>query len=59
MPARWAWTWDHCAFGDKAPNQNPSGLGVFNYNVRWSNQLYDADSGLNYNARRVMRLALS
>lgn len=47
-----AWTWDHFAFGDNAPNQNPSGLGLFNYNARFPGQYADAESGLNYNMAR-------
>lgn len=35
-----------------APNQNPSGLGVFNYSSRLPGQYADAESGLNYNMRR-------
>src|SRR5262249_51589048 len=46
------WTWDHLAFGDNAPNQNPSSLGVFNYNARFPGQYADAESGLNYNMAR-------
>jgi RHS repeat-associated protein len=46
------WSWDHFAFGDNAPNQNPSGLGVFNYNPRFPGQYADAESGLNYNMAR-------
>jgi RHS repeat-associated protein len=46
------WTWDHYAFGDNAPNQNPSDLGVFNYNLRFPGQHYDAESGLDYNMAR-------
>jgi YD repeat-containing protein len=40
------WTWDHLAFGDSEPNQNPSSLGVFNYNVRFPGQYADVESGL-------------
>jgi RHS repeat-associated protein len=46
------WTWDHYAFGDTLPNQNPAGLGTFNYNSRFPGQHYDAESGLNYNTFR-------
>jgi RHS repeat-associated protein len=37
---------------DNAPNQNPSGLGVFTYNLRFPGQYYDAETGLNYNGAR-------
>jgi RHS repeat-associated protein len=46
------WTWDHYAFGDNAPNQNPSGLGIFVYNPRFPGQYKDAETGLNYNINR-------
>ncbi len=39
------WTWDHYAFGDNAPNQNPSGLGTFNYNLRFPGQYKDVETG--------------
>jgi RHS repeat-associated protein len=43
------WNWDHYAFGDNLPNQNPLGLGTFTYNLRFPGQHYDVESGLNYN----------
>ena len=46
------WKWDHLAFGDNAPNQNPSGLGTFAYNLRFPGQYADAETGLNYNMAR-------
>jgi RHS repeat-associated protein len=46
------WRWDHYDFGNNAPNQNPSGLGVFAYNFRFPGQYYDAESGLFYNGAR-------
>ena len=46
------WTWDHLAFGDNAPNQNPSGLGIYTYNLRLPGQYADAETGLNYNYMR-------
>ncbi|HKT32478.1 MAG TPA: RHS repeat-associated core domain-containing protein [Gammaproteobacteria bacterium] len=32
-----------------APNQNPSGLGTFAYNLRFPGQYYDAETGHDYN----------
>ena len=46
------WFWDHLDFGNNAPNQNPSGLGVFPYNLRFPGQYADAETGLNYNMFR-------
>ena len=43
------WTWDSDAFGATPPNQNPSGLGTFEYNLRFPGQQYDAVVGLHYN----------
>jgi RHS repeat-associated protein len=43
------WTWDHFAFGDNGPNQNPAGLGGFTYNLRFPGQYEDAETALNYN----------
>jgi RHS repeat-associated protein len=46
------WRWDHYDFGNNAPNQNPAGLGIFNYNLRFPGQYYDAESALYYNNNR-------
>jgi RHS repeat-associated protein len=43
------WRWDHDPFGTTAPNENPSGLGSFSYNLRLPGQYFDAESGLIYN----------
>jgi RHS repeat-associated protein len=43
------WSWDRAPFGTTAPNENPSGLGTFTYNLRLPGQFYDAETGLNYN----------
>lgn len=52
------WRWDTAeAFGGTAPDQNPSGIGVFTYNQRFPGQVFDAETGLfqnwnrEYNAR--------
>jgi RHS repeat-associated protein len=54
-----AWTWDHLAWGDNAPNQNPGGLGTFVYDWRLPGQVYDSESSLNYNAARDYNPSLS
>ena len=43
------WQWDSLPFGNGAPNQNPQGLGVFSYNLRFPGQYYDSETGLHYN----------
>ncbi len=43
------WRWDSDAFGTTPPNQNPSSLGTFEYNLRFPGQQYDAVVGLHYN----------
>ncbi len=44
------WTWDNVdPFGNSASNENPSGAGTFNYNLRFPGQYSDAESALNYN----------
>jgi hypothetical protein len=45
------WVWDHYAFWDNAPNQNPGGLGVYNFNPRGS-QYKDIESNTNYSYLR-------
>ena len=43
------WRWDSDPFGTTPPNENPSGLGMFEYNLRFPGQQYDAVVGLHYN----------
>lgn len=44
------WRWDNAdPFGSAVPNQNPSGLGTFTFNLRFPGQYYDQESNLNYN----------
>ena len=43
------WKWDSDAFGGTAANENPSVLGIFNYNPRFPGQYYDKESALHYN----------
>ena len=50
---RIVWRWDNAGpFGVGAPNENPSGLGAFSYNLRLPGQYYDQETGLHYNTFR-------
>ncbi len=47
------WRWDNTdLFGVIQPNQDPNGLGMFNYRPRFPRQLYDSETGLYYNYHR-------
>jgi RHS repeat-associated protein/uncharacterized repeat protein (TIGR02543 family) len=46
------WAWESEAFGNSLPDQNPSGLGNFVFNLRFPGQYYDAETGLHYNMAR-------
>jgi RHS repeat-associated protein len=44
------WRWDSTdPFGLLRPNENPSALGNFSYNPRFPGQLFDPETGNNYN----------
>jgi RHS repeat-associated protein len=43
------WKWDSLPFGETLPNQNPSGLGVLNFNHRFPGQYFDTETGLHQN----------
>jgi RHS repeat-associated protein len=43
------WAWESEAFGASLPDQDPSGLGTFVFNLRFPGQYYDAETGLHYN----------
>ncbi len=48
------WQWDNAdPFGNNAPNENPSGLGAFSYNLRFPGQYYDAETAKHYNYYRT------
>ncbi len=49
---RVVWNWVPEAFGNSLPNQNPSGLGNFVFNLRFPGQYYDQETGLHYNMAR-------
>jgi RHS repeat-associated protein len=47
------WRWDNTEpFGNSQPNEDPSALGAFTYNLRFLGQYSDAESGTNYNYYR-------
>jgi len=46
---RVVWRWEPEAFGNSLPDQNPSGLGSFAFNLRFPGQYYDQETGLFYN----------
>ena len=46
--SRWEWP-NNDPFGNNLPNENPSGLGTFTYNLRFPGQYYDAETGKHYN----------
>jgi len=43
------WRWDSDPYGNGKPNENPSGLGTFTYNLRFPGQYYDKETELHYN----------
>ena len=43
------WRWDRDPYGNGKPNENPSGLGAFTYNLRFPGQYYDKETELHYN----------
>ncbi|TAK64711.1 RHS repeat-associated core domain-containing protein, partial [Methylobacter sp.] len=49
---RVVWIWESEAFGNSLPDQNPSGLGNFVFNLRFPGQYYDQEIGLFYNVFR-------
>jgi RHS repeat-associated protein len=49
------WRWRSEAFGNTQAEDNPSGLGVFEFNHRLPGQLFDAESALHHNDHRDYR----
>ncbi|WP_282445576.1 RHS repeat domain-containing protein [Massilia antarctica] len=48
-----AWRWDGAnPFGEDQPDENPSRLGNFLYNLRFPGQYYDRETNLHYNCFR-------
>jgi RHS repeat-associated protein len=53
------WRWDQGEpFGNDVPNNNPSGAGVFEFNLRFPGQYFDRETNLAYNLRRDYDLAI-
>jgi RHS repeat-associated protein len=51
---QFVWKWDNTeAFGNSAPNDNPSGLGTFAFNLRFPGQYWDSETGTSYNYFRT------
>ncbi|WP_175597049.1 RHS repeat protein [Peristeroidobacter soli] len=46
------WRWDADPFGGGTVSNNPSGVGVFNFDLRFPGQIAMAETGLNYNYLR-------
>jgi RHS repeat-associated protein len=47
------WRWDQAEpFGTYPAKENPSGLGVFEFNKRFDGQYFDKETGLHYNMAR-------
>jgi RHS repeat-associated protein len=46
------WRWDAEPFGGGTVNNNPSGVGAFNFDLRFPGQIYVAETGLHYNYYR-------
>jgi RHS repeat-associated protein len=50
--AELVWSWESDPFGTTVPNENPSGLGQFSFNLRLPGQYFDHETGLSYNGAR-------
>ena len=47
---QFVWKWDNTEpFGNSAPDENPSSLGTFSFNLRFPGQYYDVETGKHYN----------
>jgi RHS repeat-associated protein len=46
---RWSWDYFGTTFGETLPNENPSGVGNFTFNLRFPGQYYDVETATHYN----------
>ena len=46
------WSWDSAPYGDTFANENPEGLGVYVYNLRFPGQYFDKETNHHYNHHR-------
>jgi RHS repeat-associated protein len=47
------WQWDNSdPFGNNSPNENPTGQGAFNFNLRFAGQYFDRETNTHYNINR-------
>jgi len=49
LPYQTVWHWPLTPFGDNLPEENPSGLGNFEFNLRFAGQYFDKETNLHYN----------
>jgi RHS repeat-associated protein len=47
------WQWDNSdPFGNNSPNENPTGAGAFNFNLRFAGQYFDRETNTHQNINR-------
>ena len=52
------WQWDNAdPYGNNAPNENPSGLGVYHFDIGFAGQHRDRETGIVYNINRYLNTA--
>ena len=46
------WSWDSAPYGDTLAHENPEGLGIYAYNLRFPGQYFDKETNHHYNHHR-------